>query len=116
MALDSADRLDDVLHFMRNWLLPLNAEIAELTARARGQDPAPHRAEQVSPVEAVTLFVGLYPQARRHRAALITACEKMPPHQLAVSQAKWQELRVQSAQSAQPDLAGEGQGGESRSR
>lgn len=82
----------NALHAMRNWLLPLNAEISTLTARARGQDPKEHCEQQVPPEEAVAAFLALHPEYRRHRADLIAGCEKMPAHQLALSQAKWRKL------------------------
>jgi hypothetical protein len=89
---ESNSTVANALHAMRNWLLPLNAEISALTARARGQDPEEHCERQVSPAEAVAAFLAQHPKYRQHRAGLIAGCEKMPAHQLALSQAKWREL------------------------
>lgn len=89
---DSNGTVANALHAMRNWLLPLNAEISALTARARGQDPKEHCERQVPPEEVVAAFLALHPKYRRHQAGLLAGCEKMPAHQLALSQAKWREL------------------------
>lgn len=92
MSGEIALSLEGSLHAMRNWLLPLNAEICALTARARGQDPEAHMEIQVEPAEAVAVFVAQHPQHRPHQAGLIVACGKMPSYQLALSHAKWLEL------------------------
>ncbi len=89
---ESNGTVASALHAMRNWLLPLNAEISALTAQARGQDPEEHCERQVPPAEAVAAFLAQHPQYRQHRAGLVAGCEKMPAHQLALSQAKWREL------------------------
>lgn len=93
---ESALSLESSLHAMRNWLLPLNAEICALTARARGHDPDAHSELQIAPADAVAAFVAQNPQHRPHQAGLVIACGKMPSYQLALSRAKWRELCAQT--------------------
>lgn len=86
--------LAEALHSMRNWLLPLNAELAELTAMGRGEDPEPHRGFPLPSVELVAVFLTRYPNLESHRAGLLAACALMPAHQVTLSPIKWAEERA----------------------
>lgn len=86
--------LAEALHSMRNWLLPLNGELAELTSMGRGEDPEPHRGLPLPPVELVAVFLTRYPNLESHRAGLLLACARMPTHQVTLSPIKWAEERA----------------------